>query len=350
MTCICITPRAESGGVASFRMKFEAGLRKRGIDVTYDPARGAEAVLVLGGTRGLLPLWTAKRRGLRLVQRLDGVNWVQRVRWSGLRYTLRAEYGNALLAFIRKRLAGRVIYQSRFVRGWWEAWYGAVDAPGRVIWNGVDLEVYAPVGQNAILSHPPYRLLVVEGSLAGGLDTGLRAAVQLAETLSASMPVELLVAGKVDARAAERLAGASRAPVQMLGVLPREQMPALMRSAHLLFSAEINPPCPNSVIEALACGLPVIGFETGSLRELVGEEAGRLVSYGGDEWKLAPPDVSALALAAREVLGEQAKFRAAARARAESVFGLDAMVEAYLEVLLVGQLFKSCPTEVLLAK
>ncbi|MFZ5820615.1 MAG: glycosyltransferase family 4 protein [Chloroflexota bacterium] len=334
MTCICITPRAESGGVASFRMKFEAGLRKRGIDVTYDPDQAAEAVLVLGGTRRLLPLWRAKRRGLRLVQRLDGVNWVQRARWSGLRYTLRAEYGNALLAFIRKRLAGRVIYQSHFVRRWWQDWYGAVDAPGLVIWNGVDLETYSPVGQNAILSHPPYRLLVVEGSLAGGLDTGLRAAVQLAEALSASMPVELLAAGKVDARAASRLAEGGRAPARMLGALPREQVPALMRSAHLLFSAEINPPCPNSVIEALACGLPVIGFETGSLRELVGDQAGRLVPYGADEWKLAPPDVSALAGAAKEVLGEQEKFRAAARERAASVFGLDEMVEAYLEVLL----------------
>ncbi len=334
MTCLCITPRAASGGVASFRMKFEEGLRKRGIDVTYDPRQATDALLVLGGTRYLLPLWKAKRRGVRLVQRLDGVNWVQRARWSGLTYTLRAEYGNALLAFIRKRLAERVIYQSRFVRGWWEDWYGAADAPGRVIWNGVDLETYAPVGQNSILSHPPYRLLVVEGSLAGGLDTGLRAAVQLAEMLSASAPVELLVAGKVDERLVSRLAEGRRFTLRILGLLPREDIPDLMRSAHLLFSAEINPPCPNSVIEALACGLPVIGFETGSLRELVGEQAGRLVPYGANEWKLAPPDVSALAGAAREVLAEQAKFRAAARARAESVFGLEKMVEAYLEVLL----------------
>ncbi len=334
MTCICITPRAQSGGVASFRMKFEEGLRKRRIDVTYDPRQAADAILVLGGTRSLLPLWRAKQRGVRLVQRLDGINWVQRARWSGLTYTLRAEYGNVLLAFIRKHLAERVIYQSQFIRRWWEAWYGGVDAPGQVIWNGVDLETYAPRGQNSIPPQPPYRLLVVEGSLAGGLDTGLRAAFQLAETLSASMPVELLVAGKVDERLVGRLTKGGGFALRLLGLLPREDIPASMRSAHLLFSAEINPPCPNSVIEALACGLPVIGFETGALRELVGDQAGRLVAYGGDEWKLTPPDVSALVEAAKEVLQAQAQFRAAARARAESVFGLDKMVEAYLEVLL----------------
>jgi len=320
--------------MASFRAKFEVGLAKRGMDVTHNPDDGADAILVIGGTRHLLPLWRAKRRGIRIVQRLDGVNWVQRVRWSGLRYTLRAEYGNALLAFIRNTIADRVIYQSEFIRGWWEDWYGQARVPGHVILNGVDLETYAPVGRKAIPSSPPYRLLVVEGSLAGGLDTGLQAAVQLAEILSADFPVELTIAGKVDVRSKERLGKDSKIPLKFLGVIPYDQISALMRSSHLLFSAEINPPCPNSVIEALACGLPVIGFDTGSLRELVGEQAGRLVPYGGDSWKLEPPDVVALAKAAGEVMEEQERFRIAARERAEEFLSVDKMVDDYLKVLL----------------
>jgi glycosyltransferase involved in cell wall biosynthesis len=156
--------------MASFRAKFEAGLYQRGIDVTHNPDDESDAILVIGGTRHLLPLWRAKRRGLRIVQRLDGVNWVQRVRWSGVRYTLRAEYGNALLAFIRNRIADRVVYQSEFIRNWWEDWYGVARVPAHVILNGVDLDGYTPVEQNATLFYPPYRILVVEGSLAGGLD------------------------------------------------------------------------------------------------------------------------------------------------------------------------------------
>jgi glycosyltransferase involved in cell wall biosynthesis len=107
-----------------------------------------------------------------------------------------------------------------------------------------------------------------------------------------------------------------------------------MRSSHLLFSAEINPPCPNSVIEALACGLPVIGFDTGSLRELIGEVAGKLVPYGGNQWKLEQPDVPALAQAAIEILQNQEQFRKAARARAEDLLNVDKMVDAYLKILL----------------
>jgi glycosyltransferase involved in cell wall biosynthesis len=268
-----------------------------------------------------------------IVQRLDGINWVQRVRWSGLRYTLRAEYGNLLLSTLRDRLADRVVYQSEFICRWWQDWYGAARAPESVILNGVDLDVYT-VRRDGIPPHVPYQVLVVEGSLAGGLDRGLQAAVQLAKNLSARFPVKLTIAGAVDRATVTRLEQGAKFPVEFLGVIPREQIPGLMRSAHLLFSAEINPPCPNSVIEALACGLPVVGFDTGSLRELLGEAGGKLVPYGGNPWKLEPPDVPALAAAAIEVLQEQERFRKAARARAEEVLSLDRMVDEYLKVLL----------------
>jgi glycosyltransferase involved in cell wall biosynthesis len=334
MPRICIVPVVNTGGMASFRAKFEAGLHQRRIEVTHNPDEKADAVLVIGGTRHLLPLWRARRRGLRVVQRLDGVNWVQRVRWSGVRYTLCAEYGNALLAFIRNHIADRVIYQSEFIRNWWEDWYGVARVPAQVIINGVNLETYKPGEQNSVLFQPPYRILVVEGSLAGGLDMGLRAAVKLAGILSATFPVKLTVAGKVDEQTKARFAREGKFPIEFLGVIQHEQIPELMRSSHLLFSAEINPPCPNSVIEALACGLPVIGFDTGSLRELVGDDAGRLVPYGGNQWKLEQPDVPALSRVAIEILQNQERFRSAARARAEELLSVDTMVDAYLKILL----------------
>ena len=75
-------------------------------------------------------------------------------------------------------------------------------------------------------------------------------------------------------------------------------------------------------------------FATGALPELVIGDAGRLVPYGGDPWKLDRPDVPALAQAAVEILEDQPRFRAAARRGAEAAFGLDAMVEKYLQILL----------------
>ncbi len=317
--------------MASFRLKFEADLKVRGIEVTHDLSAKSDAILVIAGTRNLLQLYQARRRGIRIVQRLDGVNWVQRVRWTGPRYHIRAEYGNTMLALIRRRFADRVIYQSQFIRGWWNDWYGAAKVPSSVILNGVDLKQYFPEGPH---DRPTdrYRLLLLEGSLAGGLNAGLFHGVALAEKLAEKHAVELVVAGKVDEATQAKIK--SKVDVKFLGVIPREEIPHLARSSHLMYCAEVNPPCPNSVIEALACGLPVAGFDSGALKELVGEDAGRVVPYGANPWKLETPHIAALAESALEVLSQQEQFRVAARRRAESVLGLEAMVDSYLKVLL----------------
>ncbi|HJR79006.1 MAG TPA: glycosyltransferase family 4 protein [Anaerolineales bacterium] len=334
MPRICIVPRVEGlGGVTSFRLKFEEGLRTRRIDVTHDPNQPVDAILVLSGTKSLLTLWKARRRGMRIVQRLDGINWVHRARWAGLRYTIRAIYGNANLSFIRRRLADHVIYQSQFIQQWWDDWYRPARAPSSVILNGVDLNRYTPNGLHERPSQH-YRLLVVEGSLAGGLNSGLFNAGHLANALSRKFKIELVIVGRVDRRAKNNLEKQLAFRTRFMGATPREHIPWLMRSSHALFSAEVNPPCPNSVIEALACGLPVIGFDTGSLSEIVQAEAGVLVPYGGNPWKLERPDIPALAEAAVEVLEDQSRFRKSARQQAESKFGVDQMVEEYLKVLL----------------
>jgi glycosyltransferase involved in cell wall biosynthesis len=102
----------------------------------------------------------------------------------------------------------------------------------------------------------------------------------------------------------------------------------------LLFSADINPACPNSVIEALACGLPVVAFDTGAMNELVLGDSGRLVPYGGDPWNLEQPDINSLAKAASEILQNRQRFSIAARSQAEAFFDLDKMVDGYLNALL----------------
>ena len=337
MPRICIVPQVDGlAGPASFRLKFEDGLRAHGVDVTHDSSQPSDAILVLAGTRHLIPLWKARSRGGRIVQRLDGINWVHKKRNTGLKHYLRAEYGNFILSFIRSRIATNVIYQSEFSRKWWEDWYGATRIPSSVIHNSVDLNTYAPAKQNTVPVAPPYKLLLVEGSLGGGYDMGLDNAVRLAEILRSKheLQIELVVVGKITDEHRNRVEENTKVNINWMGSVPRERIPEIDRSAHLLFSADLNAACPNSVIEALACGLPVLSFDTGALNELVIGDAGRIVSYGGDPWNIDPPDVESLADAAIEILKDQPRFRKSAREQAEKNLGLEKMTKKYLEVLL----------------
>ena len=102
MPRICIVPEVEGiGGMASFRRKFESGLAARGMEVSHNAGDAADAILVIAGTKNLLPLWRKHRSGSRIVQRLDGINWIHRKRSTGARHFTRAEYGNFILALIR---------------------------------------------------------------------------------------------------------------------------------------------------------------------------------------------------------------------------------------------------------
>lgn len=353
---ICVLPKLSGvGGMVSFQHKFSHGLQKRGIQVSYDLKDVPyQAVLVIGGTRQLVGLWHAKRKGIPIVQRLDGMNWMHRLGKTpgnpqktkgSLKHFLKAEYGNFILELIRSRLAQTIVYQSEFVRRWWQDTHGISGVKNQVIYNGVDMNVYTPFGAEK----PPgdaWRLLMVEGSLMGGYEQGLAAAVDLARILAVSRggdqrPVELMVVGKVSTEIrnywnhylSEKIDSSSMR-LAWSGLVDRQDIPQIDRSAHLLYSSDINAACPNSVIEALACGLPVIAFDTGALPELVTGDAGRIVPYGSDPWRLEPPHVSGLVEAAQEVLLNQDRFRSAARLRAEQAFDLEDMIDHYLDLLL----------------
>ena len=331
---ICVVPRVHGvGGMVSFLHKFSAGAQARGVQVTNDLSDSPYgAVLVIGGTRALPALRAAHRRGIRVVQRLDGLNWIHRVRPVSLKHSLRAEYGNLLLSLIRRFLADRIVYQSGFSHTWWNRRFGRLDKPFSVVYNGVDLQTYSPGAGRPV---GIYRLLVVEGSLGGGYEDGLENAVRLGEGLSArGWPLEVQVVGEVSEALRAAWTAKTALPLRWSGLVRREEIPALDRSAHLLFSADVHPACPNSVIEALACGLPVVAFDTGSLKELVTPDVGYVAPYGSDAWRLERPDVAGLLPGAESVLQNWEKFSLAARARAENMFGLEKMVDHYLEALL----------------
>ena len=333
---ICFLPKLEGlGGPASFQKRLMADFRARGIDVHHDPsAPDCTAILLSGGTRQVFALWQAKQRGVRIVQRLAQMNWIHKVYNSGWQHCLRSERNNRLLAFIRRNLADRVVYQSDFVQGMWTDAFGEVKAPGVVIHNSVDLSIYTPEGAHE-RPQDHVRMLVVEGNLGRGNEPHLAHAVHLGEAIQAQIDgkLELMIAGDAPQALREQWNEESHLWLTWMGKLPRECIPVLDRSAHVLYSSEINGGCPNAVIEALACGLPVVGYATGALPELVPEMAGCVVPYGADHWKLEEPDTPALAKAALDVLADQETFRRGARVQAEAQFDLVQMGERYLDVL-----------------
>jgi len=333
---VCLLPRLQGpGGPSSFQAKLRQGLASHGIEAHHDPNRAdCGAILVIGGTRQLPALWQARRRGVRIVQRLDGMNWLHRVHYTGLRHYLRSEANNFLLASIRRFLCHHIVYQSQFTQEWWQRRFVISECSHEVIYNGVDLQGFSPT-----MSQPPaddeIHLVVIEGSFAGGHKRDLLNALEFASGLQqkTGKRLKLSIAGHVPVEWKVLVPKNDSLHINWIGLIPNADIPALDRSAHLFFPSEINAACPNSVVEALACGLAVVGYSTGSIPELVQGDAGRVAPYGSDYWQLEAPHPEPLIEGALEILANQPHFRLAARARAEKHFGLELMTNKYLQAL-----------------
>lgn len=343
---ICLVPKLHGiGGMVSFQSKLVDGLSRRGINITYELGGTThDSILVIGGTRNLHQLWRAKRRGIRIVQRLDGMNWIHRVLDTGIKHWFRAEYGNFILRVIRSKFADKIAYQSRFSKEWWERERGKTTSHNVIIHNGVDLTKYKPAvtGGN---HESVIRLLLVEGSLLGGYEFGLENAVHLADGLvnlaNQNKRVELVVVGKVSNVLQEywenwvqEKISHEKLFIKWIGIVDHMNIHEIYQKADLLFSADINAACPNSVIESLASGTPVVAFDTGALPELLDNQGGVVVPYGGDPWKIDPPDITSLAENAYNILNNLNDYRKSARKRAESAFDLDSMIDQYVQLLL----------------
>jgi glycosyltransferase involved in cell wall biosynthesis len=116
--------------------------------------------------------------------------------------------------------------------------------------------------------------------------------------------------------------------VSFLGV--RQDMPAVMDALDILVSTSAAEACSRAILEAMACGTPVIGADAGGTPELIAAgETGLLFPAG---------NAHALAAALRRLIGD-APLRQAmgAAARAEAQFSIERQIrdiEAVYESLL----------------
>jgi glycosyltransferase involved in cell wall biosynthesis len=151
----------------------------------------------------------------------------------------------------------------------------------------------------------------------------------------ASMNVvkEMMVVGKVEERTKRRLM--QHPKIRVFGEVHRKRIPELLRQANLYLCLEINPPCPNAVIEALATGLPVLGFDTGALKELVSDQAGCVVPYDADPWKLEMPNFSSLTNGFDTIYRNLSSYAEAARARAVNKFDIRDVTKEYINFALI---------------
>jgi glycosyltransferase involved in cell wall biosynthesis len=281
-------------------------------------------LLYLGSSwlpRDLRPLlWLARRRRVPLVVNQNGVGYPA---WAG-------ERADEVNERLRRALfaSDRVLYQSEFCKRSADLFLGEPRGAWEILANAVDVDRFSPAEEPP--AEGPVLLLAGDQLQPYRLELGLRTfAIVLTEHPGAS----LLISGRSVVPAEPLLHELGlRDQVELVGPYTLDEAPALYRGAHLLLHTTVNDSCPSTVIEAMACGLPVVHPASGGTVELVGDEAGIGVPHPESWDRVRPPAPEALAEAVTRVLSELPGFAAAARRRAVERFALGPWLDRHSEL------------------
>jgi glycosyltransferase involved in cell wall biosynthesis len=278
----------------------------------------------------------AKRKGIALVVNQNGVAYPG---WYGRNI----DVVNRPLAELL-RLADHVLYQSEFCRLAADEFLGVRPRSSEVLYNPVDTTAFSPAS-----SRPEALTLLLAGYQAKSYR--VRTAHYTLSSVARKIPNgSLIITGRfgwagtdADARATARdWARALQVDdkVEMTGPYLQSDAPQIYRRSSLLLHTKYNDPCPTTVLEALACGLPVVYSATGGVPELVGPDAG--IGVPGElRWdRDVPPDPDALADAVVTAATRRDRLSDAARRRAVEHFDtarwLDRHRQVFAQVLAGG--------------
>jgi glycosyltransferase involved in cell wall biosynthesis len=148
----------------------------------------------------------------------------------------------------------------------------------RVIPNGIDLATFRPKSREAArrqLGLPAGRLVILfVARRVAARGKGFEHALKVASQLADIHPILAVVGDSVPGNPTAEIR-------HFQSVNDDDKMAVLYSAADLLLQSSIADNFPLTSIEALACGLPIFGFASGGLPEIVTSGiAGRLVTTG----------------------------------------------------------------------
>jgi glycosyltransferase involved in cell wall biosynthesis len=201
-----------------------------------------------------------------------------------------------------------------------------------IIPNGLDTDKYKPLDRRVAreaFDLPPDKRLVLFSAFdsTGDQRKGgqhLKVALEMLARSGRSQDIELVVLGATRRSALEHFG----LPVHYLGYLKDEISQVLLYSAaDVLVAPSTQENLSNTVVEALACGLPVVAFDIGGMPDMIDhQQSGYLAT---------PFDAEDLARGLAWVIDDQARYNmlsTQARHRARERYALETVSNKYLQL------------------
>ncbi|MEW6068858.1 MAG: methyltransferase domain-containing protein [Nitrospirota bacterium] len=198
-----------------------------------------------------------KERGGKVIQRLDGV-------YYPLKHPDKYREMNKALKQIYQDYADFVVFQSSYSRQQCFAMFGEkAEDKHTMVLNGVDKTIFYPEKEK----HKGIgkRVKFVTTGNFRNIDM-IEPVVKALDKMRGRFKFELNIVGPIVNPTIEWFF--HREYINLLGNKNLYEIAEILRNNNIFLYSHLNPPCPNSVIEAISCGLPVVGFDSGAMTEL----------------------------------------------------------------------------------
>jgi len=269
------------GGPGSFQRQLEAQFLATGYKILHYRKfilRKIENIIVFSSTKHIHFLIYQYLCGSNIILRLDGLNKKHKFNKVNIFYFIYSEIDNFLTYVIAQYIASVIIFQSEYILNEWKMkGFNVRNKKIKVILNGVDTNQFYPMNKNRYVD----KICVVEGSIDD----------LVAVNILNNLKIECHVYGKIDKFYRDKVTNDF---VKFFGVFSRDKMADILNDYKVFLLLEVNPPCPNSLIEAMSCGLIPVSFKSGSVSEIITGTDTFLIEYEGNPEKYDIPNLENL--------------------------------------------------------
>lgn len=314
------------GGTATFAAKFRDRISVHGHTLLNQFQSDFDVLLIIADCPLWIPMY-AKLIGRKVVQRLDGV--YHPATPAGRLYPLY----NLKMWIIHHFLADTVIYQSKFSQHSCEQFLGRTGAKHTtIIYNGVDTEKI--LTRNSSGTGQPTKLITF---------AKFRRRDQIEPILESVKHLDpeaflLDIYGSYTENLRALFEGLPD-NIHFMGKRKNDEILGLL-SGYDIFLFSDQSACPNSVLEAMAAGLPTVAFDRGSIPELIKSGYnGKVVSLQKSFLSFTHPypfeksDISAFVQSISTVAGNTSYYSKNAITVSHERFSLQEMVTRYDDLL-----------------
>lgn len=197
-----------------------------------------------------------KKNNNKIIQRLDGIYYREK---HGEKF----KENNRDIQKIYENYADFVVFQSNYSLKQCFSLFGK-KKENEIITNGANLNIFFPEFKRKkyylklrFITTGRFRNIDMIEPLVKALD----------DIYKINKNIEFIVVGEIINKKLQHFF--DRVYIKYLGKCNMMEIAELLRKSDIFLYSHLNPPCPNSVIEAISSGLPVVSFNSGAMIELL---------------------------------------------------------------------------------